>query len=473
MNLMQRFYAAIVGSICNYPKAFPDVNLGSTSSEMNITGLVRKTIYETTIHDVDTTLDDIWAKDLTNVVKPGKENQITPPQSEVFFQVPNGEYGHRIMVKSMRDFQEAPIVGDAELPGTEENPRMLFASLYYNMVSKAIAMRGYGNEYKEIEDAGAYKMIPQKHRKFNTEYRGLAIRKAAVLGVEDILTDSFSGCVQRPCSNIYISNLSPDNQPAFDDTNPTVTNGSLDSLGYYSSRTFSGASTHIENIGASLVAAAGLIESPVAYPTVVDIENCGFWLENIVLMQKIKIGSAYGYRMDLNPWQWKYLTRFGGDLSDKMVMAHDFVDKEGRMNWPGLVGQIGPIFIFKDSRGPTFTLTGTTGSYAIQPGWVNPGNNDDRNKSPWAVTSGSENLVFDVAPIYGAGGLVERVVTSGKDLNEIQSYGYRKGRGHFEQRGIQTIYWSDDDGIGTTLVQRNVALFITSRAPNASLRATS
>jgi hypothetical protein len=74
--------------------------------------------------------------------------------------------------------------------------------------------------------------------------------------------------------------------------------------------------------------------------------------------------------------------------------------------------------------------------------------------------------------VYGAGGLVERVVTTEKDLNEIQSYGYRKGKGMYEQRGLQTIMWTNDDGIGTTLIQRGVALFMTSRPPSSTARET-
>ncbi len=93
------------------------------------------------LYDVDMTLDDIWATDLTKTIKPGKENVITPPRSEVFFRVPSKEYGFTLQVKSMRDLQEAPQIGDTELPGTEEHPRMLFANLYFGMVSKAVAMR--------------------------------------------------------------------------------------------------------------------------------------------------------------------------------------------------------------------------------------------------------------------------------------------------------------------------------------------
>jgi hypothetical protein len=473
MSLLKRYLSFLFGLMFYRPNAFPNVNLGSTPAQMGITGAVRKIVYDKVERDVDFTLDDIWATDLTNVIKPGKENQITPPQSEIFFQVASSEYGHSILIKAARDLQEAPIIGDNELPGTEENLRMLYGRLYFNTVSKAVATRGYGNEFKELEDVGAYANIPTKKRRFRTEYRGLQIRKAAVLEVEDILVDTFSSCTQRICSNVFVSNIHPENQPVYDITAPTPTDGAIDALGYYSARTFSGVSTFVENLGAKLVAASGLTASPVAYPTVYDIENFGFYLENIVKMQKIKIGSEYGYRLDLNPWAYKYLARFDGELSTKMTQAHDFCDASGRMKWPGLVGQIGNVFIFKDSRGPTLTLSGSAGTYGVQFGWVNPGNNDDRNASPWAITSGSENLVYDVNICYGAGGLCERVVMSAKDLNEIQSYGYRKGSAFVEQRGIQTVKWNTDAANEANLIQRNIALFITSRPSSATLRATS
>lgn len=470
MNRLFKYLYSVLAVMFINPRSWPNVNEGNTPAQMGVTGAVRKLVQDSTMYDVDMTLDDIWATDLTKTIKPGKENVITPPRSEVFFRVPSKEYGFTLQVKSMRDLQEAPLIGDTEIPGTEEHPRMLFANLYFGMVSKAVAMRGYGNEYKELEDIGAYSFLSEKMKKFRTEYWGLQVRKTAVLTVEDLLADSaFANQTQRFCSNVYVSNYGA---VAFDDTAPTVTAGAADSLGWYPSKTFSGASTHIENIGAALVAGSGLIAAPVAYPTIQDIKQFGFYLENTVKMQKIKIGSEWGYRMDLNPWQYEYLVRYDGEWAQDMINAHDFCDAQGRMNYPGLIGRIGSIFLFKDSRGPTVTLTGTVGSYALQPGWVNPGSNDDRNSSAWAVTSGSQNLVYDVAIAYGAGGLVERVVTTEKDLNEIQSYGYRKGKGMYEQRGLQTIMWTNDSGIGTTLIQRGVALFLTSRAPLGTARAT-
>src|SRR5512145_1525075 len=122
-RLFKYIYSVLAVMFINPRMSFPNVNLGNTPAQMGVTGAVRKLVQDSTMYDVDLTLDDIWAVDLTKTIKPGKENMITPPRSEIFFRVPSKEYGFTLQVKSMRDLQEAPEIGDSELPGTEENPR--------------------------------------------------------------------------------------------------------------------------------------------------------------------------------------------------------------------------------------------------------------------------------------------------------------------------------------------------------------
>jgi hypothetical protein len=462
----------LVGFMFYQPKTYTSVQTGSTLAEIGAAGLVR-TVWNAQINQPDTTLDDIWARDMMNVVQP-RNGEIQVPTNDILFQVPTSSYANTIICQAARPLQEAPQMGEANrMINHEEQIRALFTSMRYNITQKAVSVLGYGPAFEDIDATGLYKNVSPAFKKFWTEMRGLDFRKAGMLEVCDHLTYAPTSLVQQFCKNVFVCNIAEDDQPAYDTTALTTTQGAADSIGFYSSRTFSGVSTFVESIAAKMVEGAGLISSPVAYLDVAELDRLDTWLTNIVMMPKVKIGSEWGYRVDLNPWQYDRLSSLASGMGDYFKYQNTFVKADGKLSYPGLLGMYKNLFLFRDSRGATLTLTGSEGSYALKPGWVNPGGNDDRNKSAWSVASGALNLVFDVAMVYGASGLCERVVKPIQYVNESQEYGYLQGRGSYAMNGKFTVKWdTDSNGLGVNFIQRSVAMVISSRKSVAALRAT-
>jgi hypothetical protein len=469
---LENIILSLMGMMFLRPKAYASVATGSTLAQMDVSALVR-TMWDSTIEQPEATLDDIHIRDLVNVV-PSRNGEINVPVNEIFFQVPTSDDANTIRLQAGRPLVEAPRIGESQrIPGYEENLRMLYADVRYNIVSKGVAMLGYGPAFEDLDATGIYKTVNPIFKKFWAEYRGLSIRKAAMLTYEDCLTAAPTSLAQQFCKNVFVCNIAESDQPTYDTTALTVTDGSADSLAWYPDRTFSGASTFVESIAAKMVEGAGLIDDPVAYLDVAELDRLDTWLTLYVKMPKIRISGEWGYRVDLNPYQYDRLASALSTLGDYFKYTNQFVKGDGKLNYPGLLGMYKNLFLFKDSRGATITLSGSEGSYTLKPGWYCPGDNEDRNLSPWSVTSGSQNLVFDVAMVYGAGGLVERVKRPIKYVNESQEYGYLQGRGSYGLRGIQTLRWDIGTPTASTMIQRAVAMVISSRKAVAALRSTS
>ncbi len=458
----------VLGLMFMRPKAYDSVATPNTLAGMDAAALIR-TLWDSKMNEPETTLDDIWNRELTNVVKI-RDGELKPPADDVFFQVPTDDNANTIRCQAVRPLRKAPQLGESEkMLGNEENLRMMYTDLRYNIISKAVATYGYGPSFEDLDATGVYKFVTPYQKRFWAEYRGTAIRKASVLTYEDALTMPPVSLKQQICKNVFICNLLATDQPGYDIDDLTITNGTADSDGYYSSRTYGGSDTFVQNIGAKMVAAAGLVAEPKAYIGIEDLDRFNFYLTTIVKMPKVKKIGKWGYRVHLNPFQYEAITSLKGEFGDYFKYGSDLL-KDGLAQYPGLFSRYKDLFFFADSRGPTVTLSGSEGAYTLTFGWVNPGDNDDRNLSPWSVVSGSVNLVFDIGIAYGAGAIAERVKRPLKFVNESQEYGWLQGRGAYGLRGIQTVRWDIGTPTVSSMIQRGVALLISSRKEITGLR---
>lgn len=457
-----------------------------TLTSMGAAALAR-VMYDKKLNEPITALDDPWVKgELTNVIEM-KNYRIEVPE-DIWFQVPTDTSNpHTVRCQALLPLQEAPQEGTAEsMPGNEEGLRLMYTNFYYNQIMKAVKSQGWGIEYEDLNGTGAIKMINPLMRRFIAEYKGVRIRKASMLQVEDALTKAPISLTQNLCPNIFICNIEPTDMPVWDLTAPTVTAGSVDSLGYYSSKTFGGgATTYIEAVCDKMVEASGTGASPVADMRIDDIDRLWYYLTQIVKMPKARIPGtgAMGYLAMCHQEIYDNLTSLANENGFKGYFQA--VNQQSGMDimYTGKLLRYRDIFFASDPRGPTLTLSGSDGSWTLQPGFYNPGDNDDRNNSPWSATSGSINYVYPVFFVYGAGALAERVVVPTQYVNEVQAYGYLKGRGSYSLGGFATPMWdvdSPDDandsngtGAGKTLEMRSLVMGICSRTSiGGSLRAT-
>lgn len=439
---------------------------------------LRKTAWDKNLRE-DNTLADIWTKMAVTVDI--RNNNIEIPNS-IFMQFMTPPKGtHSLVVGMSLPYQEAFQEGDLEpMLGNEEDTRLLSLALRYNEIKKAVGFRGWGINFNDLEATGIYDQINPKFNKVWQEYRGVRIRTASMLTYENALTKSPVSLKQQFCSNVFIPNLAPGDMPTWDISDLTNTAGVQDSLGFYNARSFSGASTYVESLGTKMLQASGTASASKAYMSVENLEDLYLYVKNTVRSNPIKIGKNSGYIFVVPENVSSYLTnpnRAGsmGELWTKT--AHLSTEEQ---SFTGMLGKYKDLWFVVDSRSPTLTISGSSGSYVLRPGFMNPGNNDDRNQTMWSATSGSLNYVFDVGFVYGEGGLAEWVANPLAYANESTEFGQHLAKGSYMCSGIQTARFDVDTpddannsastGLGSQLVQRGVVMVLMSRIPTYTLR---
>lgn len=476
MYLLKTFILSLVSMLFYSPRATVPGTPG-TLATMGATAL-QKVLWDNHLR-MDNTLDDIWNPSMEDVVDI-KNDMITSMPDAIFLKGPHQERGAYKMILSLTTpFKEAGREGGSEaLLGYEEDDELYHMPVYANDLKKAAKRLGWGLQYEMLNSTGVYNFRNQKFKKWNQENRGRRIREASMLTVETALTkDPFTSTVrQQFCSNIFIPNLALGDMPTWDVTDLTVTNGSADSLRFYPNKTFSGADSYVESIAEHMLTASGTGSSSLAYMSVDNLNDLDYYCEHKVKMPKIKIGKASGYIFVVPAEVAYYLANpnrsgsFGAYYKDITQLSKE------EMEFGGILGKFRNLWFKVDSRGPTLTVSGSAGSYTLKPGFVNPGNNDDRNMTPWSATSGSLNYVFDVGYVYGAGSLFESIMVPAQYGNkESTEYLQIVGEAMYEIGGIQTVRYdvdtpTDDTGAGKTLIQKSLVMVLMSRIAGTTIR---
>jgi hypothetical protein len=472
MRIIYAMFLSMLSSL------FLTVPAASTGLSAKGASALRKTLWDKNLRE-DNTLDDIWNKLKTSVDI--RNNKIEIPNS-VFMQFSTAPTGtHQITIGMTAPYEKAPAEGtDETILGYEEDSKLFHLTLRYNELKKSVSMRGWGVDYNDIQSTGLYGTINPRLQKFWKDYRGKRIRVTSMLNVEDALTKNPIGLKQNFCSNVFIPNLAAGLNPTWDITDLTNTAGVKDSLGYYSQRTFSGANTYIESLAARMMQASGTTSASKAYMHVENLEDLYQYCRRTVRMNPISIGPNRGYIYVADSDTVSILTNpnRAGSMAEIWTKVTQLSSEE--QSYPGMLGRYKNLWIIEDDRHPTLTIGGSAGSYALQPGFMNPGNNDDRNLSAWSATSGSLNYVFNVGFVYGEGGLAEWIANDLGYADESTEYGQLLGKGSYMCGGIQIARFNVDTpddaansastGAGNQLIQRGVVMVLTSKVPTYTLR---
>jgi hypothetical protein len=116
-----------------------------------------------------------------------------------------------------------------------------------------------------------------------------------------------------------------------------------------------------------------------------------------------------------------------------------------KANLPLLLGRYLDIYLVEDDRAPTITVGGTASPFTLTPGYVLPGNNDQRDTSATAR---------DVGYLLGRAPLIDWYPT--KLHHKYDDYNYQKweGKGYFCMRGINLRMYDDTTPTNTSWEQR-------------------
>ena len=449
-----------------------------TLTNMGATAL-RQQAWDKTLRE-DNTLDDVF--DHLSESVDIKMGDIEIPNT-IFMKFDTPPVASHSLTFSMsKPFSKNAQMGTSEdMLGNGEDVELLHLTVRYNEIKKAAAYRGWGIDFNDMSWTGVYGTLTNKFVKFNKELRGRRIRETLMLTVAEELTKTPVSLTQQFNSNIWIPNLDYSNLPVWDVTDLTVTDGSADSKGFYSSRTYGGGATrYVEAIADALVSAAGTGSTSLAYMDVEQLASLENYCKTRLKMKPIVVGKRRGYIFVIPTDVAAYLVNpaVSGSMGASWVTLANLSTEEQSI--PGILGRYRSLWFVEDDRSPTLTLGGSNGSWTLQPGFVQPGNNDDRNLNAWSSTSGSTNYVFEVGYVLGEAAIAEWIANQIQYGKESTEFGKFLEKGSWFCGGLQLARFDVDTpddannsggtAAGKTQIQRGSCLVLISRKPIASIR---
>lgn len=477
MFSLSKIINAVVGVMFCTPYATVPAT-ATTLTGMGATAL-RQQAWDKSLRE-DNTLDDVFNR-LALSVDVRMNNMEVPNTIYMKFEAPPTST-HRLTFAMTSPLKKAFQMGNAEdMLGNEEDLDLLHLTIRYNEIKKAVAHRGWGIDFNDLSWTGVYGTITPKFQKAYGELRGRRIREALMLTYAEELTKAPVSLKQQFNSNIFICNTALESMPVWDVTDLTNTAGSVDALGFYPSRTYSGANSYVEAIAAQMLTASGTGSTSNAYMTVDDLAALELYVRTRLMLLPISIGtSKRGYLFLIPSDVAAYLTNPNESGSMGSIWKDTASLSAAEQSVPGMLGRYRSLWFIEDERAPTLTVSGSSGSYTLRPGFVQPGNNDDRNATAWSNTSGSLNYVFEVGFVIGAGAIAEWIVNPLAYAKESTEYGKLLGKGSYTCGGIQLGRFDKDTpddannsaatAAGKTIIQRSCCMVLISRKPIVSIR---
>lgn len=365
---------------------------------------------------VESTLDSVFEDVGTDVVFTGRKMAL--PDACVLRISGGKTEGARTQIMPMIH----PLVGQAEYgtnsvqEGKERQTTMSYMKIYYNEYSYGVAYEHWGMNYNELQALGYYNELQPAMSKWYKEDADRQYHEALLEGCGYVLTGAGTGLTKNYNKNFYIPNTEWDDQPEFSTT----------------------AATYLGNINNALQAAA---TGSYGVNANIDLDYFGaleLYASQIKRITPVTIGGKPSYVMLLPSSQYLVLKRLSdGKLGDFWAKTYNHSSEE--MNLPGYIGRIGSIVVIEDMRYPTITCDYDTGTHSVE--YVNPGNQDSRNK---AVYDAASNASWDVGSLMGAGAIIDWTVTPQHFETAADGYKKKSGKAVFCERGIQTAYWDTD-----------------------------
>jgi len=326
---------------------------------------------------------------------------------------------------------DAPRYGDLQLQiGFEETLREKSQEIYFNEMSHAASTYNYGIHFHDHQPYGlnmdrATKLLGN----YCEELFGLHYRQALLQRLSVNLT--FSPVLQTQSWNqrFFVKNVAT--QPAYSTVLQTYTNN---------------IATSLINAGTGVNATldARYLNALHHYITTERIEP-------------LQLAGGKGYILTV-PSNQKYhalnLER-ADSIASYYTSVTRFTDSEKSMFPEGAaLGKWLNIYLVEDERAPTLTIGGSAAPFTLTPGYVHPGNNDQRDTSAGAR---------DVGFLLGRAPLIDFYPT--KVHHKYDDYNYQKweGKGAFCMRGVQLRTYDDAAATNTSWEQRYAVACIFAR----------
>lgn len=378
--------------------------------------------------------------------------------------------GKQQMAQSVRLAMAMPLSGipyyGSDTPlNNEDETELYYAELYYNDIRKAVKMYTYGYEFNDTEylniNAGYNSMLSD----YLAELFDLRCQQALLLGHDDAIAGTGIAKARMWNKNWWIPNYTS-NAPSYDSTALTRAAGAVDTKGYYSAATYSGATSMAENIGDALTEAAGVGATSNAVLNSDHMAGMVDYIQDQHIVDPIMLDGVPSVVMKIPVRVKSYLMNpnLSGSLGSAFQSVAQYKSSE-RSILPGEFGRIYDyVVLVTDPRCATLTLSGADGSWALKPGYIYPGNWDKRNTSAWSNTSGATNYAFDICTVMGQNALARYLKTAVRSgLMETTDYEKIKGLCSYMGDGVQLPYFDKGTNSDTSRIYRGSCVVPVSR----------
>jgi len=397
------------------------------------------------------------------ITKPGLVLDVT--------NVGKGQMGQSVRIGMRLPLDKRARYGDETVLSHEDESVLLFTEAFYNEIKKGVKMTTYGYNANDVAPYSFNEGYSDQLSNFHAENNDTRYQQAIVQSYSEELTYAPVSKKHQFNSNVALPNQAYASYPAWDKDDLTLSESAADSLGY-TTRTYSGATAFAENLAAAMLAASGTGATPKATLTVDFLAEITTNVVDYHMVEPIMLDGVPSYIFKISPKVagWMKNPNNTGSLAKYFMDIAAYKKGEERDLLPGEWGRIFEQFVLiVDARTPTLTVGGTAGSYTIVPGYIWPGNNDDRNNAAWSAASGATNYVFSACSILGANAVMKYTRDNMRGgLVETTEYDQIKGISTYMGEGIMIPAFDKHTQTDTSRVYRGSCLVPVSHATIAA-----
>jgi hypothetical protein len=337
----------------------------------------------------------------------------------------SGEAGAQAQVIPLENPLTGPgrIGTDQTQAGYERQTTLEYMKVYYNEYSQAVMGATWGKNFNALDVFKFYASDQPRLSRWFAEYDDKQYHQAVLQTVAEPLTGTGTALSYSYNPNWFIANLDPASQPTYSNTDATFRTNI--------NTAFAAADTGTNGVNANI-----------------DLDYL-IYLDSFARTNKkirpVTIGGKQSYVVLLpSPQYYKLLRNSNGQLGEIWTKVNRLSEEEQR--FPGIVGRVMSLVIVEDTRYPTITCTNsyTNATHTVE--YVEPGNDDSRNKAVYASDS---NASWDIGMLLGAGAIVDWTARPLHfETSNQMEYGKFYGKGAFVERGIQlgSTYNTDTAG---------------------------
>lgn len=393
-------------------------------------------------------LNDVFEK-LSAVIDYSEKGANVP--DAIFLKLEKAVTGaHSITLPLVMRLSGAPTYGNTVLIGQEESLVLRHMTVYYNLIRKAVATEQYGVNANDVSAYDLYGQIGPLMVDYFAELRGKRIREASMLTIASELVEAPISLKHKFNSNIFVPNTALGGMPVYD----TLASTEATSAAYpYSNAMSDNSGGRIDDIYRVLGNATNGFASPErAILTIESLLALDYHCVENLKHEPIMIGGQATLVFAIPSTQMIKLLNPAGDPATTGGRNIGWIWKEVsalqkiEQMIPGAYCRVRHLLLVEDTRYATLTVGGSLGAATLTPGFLQPGNNDGRNRAPYSAAS---NRVFDVGCVYAKGGIVEWIVQPLKYATEAYDYEMIKGKGAYQCAGIQLVQYNVDPSSGT------------------------